>query len=74
MHVYELNSIDTNNLITQVFSKGLCHNRTLSPLSYSVILLQFTETSSYLATAQAAKTMLRSPSPVAPFTTFLDFH
>ena len=39
--------------------------------SYSVILLQFTETSSNLAAAQAAKTMLRplSPvaSPVAPF-------
>ena len=70
----EFNSINTNNLITQVFSKGLCHNRTLSPHSYSVILLQFTETSSNLATAQAAKTMLRPLSPVAPFTSLLDFH
>ena len=41
-----------------VFSKGLCHNRALFPriLMMSVILLQFTETSSNLAAAQAAKT------------------
>ena len=69
----KFNSININN-ITQVFIKGLCHNRTLSPHSYLVILLQFTETSSNLATAQTAKTMLRPPSPVAPFTSLLDFH
>ena len=39
-----------------------------------MILLQFTETSSNLATAQAAKTTLRPLSPVAPFTSLLDFH
>ena len=72
----KFNSININNLITQVFIKGLHHNRTLSPHSYSVIFLQFTETSSNLATAQTAKTMLRPPSPVhvAPFTSLLDFH
>ena len=54
MRMWEFNSVNTNDLITQVFIKGLCHNRTLSPHSHSVILLQFTETSSNLATAQAA--------------------
>ena len=39
-----------------------------------MIRLQFTEASSNLATAQAAKTTLRLPSPVAPFTSLLDFH
>ena len=71
IHKHKFNFINANNLITQVFSKGFCYNRTLSPHSYSVILLQFTETSSNVATPQAAKTM---PSPVASFTSLLDFH
>ena len=37
-------------------------------------VLQFSETSSNLAAAQAAKTMLRPPSAVAPFTSLLDSH
>ena len=68
IHMCKFNSIYIDNLIAQVFIKGLCHNRTFSPHSYSVILLQFTETSSNLATAQTTKTILRPPSPVAPFT------
>ena len=39
-----------------------------------MILLQFTETSSNLATAHAAKTTLRLLSPAAPFTSLLDVH